>query len=61
MKKKRARNYKGQYKGDDVATPHADEAWVITEPKYMYIADQVTERLAKRIAELQKITLSGGL
>ncbi len=61
MKKKRARNYKGQYEGDDLSTPNMDEAWVITEPKYMYIADQVTERLAKRIAELQKITLSGGL
>ena len=60
MKKKRARNNKGQYEGDDQTTPHADEAWVITEPKYMYIADQVTKRLAKRIAELQNNTLSGG-
>jgi|TARA_R100000687_G_scaffold77501_1_gene70103 hypothetical protein len=60
MKKKRARNDKGRYEGDDLTTSYTDEAWVATEPKYLYIADQVTKRLAKRIAKLQKITLSGG-
>jgi len=54
MPKKRARNPKGQYKGDDSSTPDMNEAWEMTEPKYMYIADSVTNRLSVRIAEIQQ-------
>ena len=33
--RKRARNNKGQYKGDDPSTPDMNEAWEMTEPKYI--------------------------
>ncbi len=52
--RKRARNNKGQYKGDDPSTPGMNEAWEMTEPKYLYLADNVTSRLSAHIAKIQQ-------
>ena len=43
--RKRARNNKGQYKGDAPNTPDMNEAWEMTEPKYLRIGDNVVKRL----------------
>ena len=51
MTRKRARNPKGQYEGDDPSTPDIDEAWELTEPKYMYIADNVVKRIDEWLKE----------
>ena len=51
MTRKRARNPKGQYEGDDPSTPDIDEAWEMTEPKYMYIADNVVKRIDEWLKE----------
>jgi len=51
MPKKRARDAKGQYKGDDPSTPDMNEAWEMTEPKYMYIADNVVKRINEWLKE----------
>ena len=51
MTRKRARDPKGQYKGDDPSTPDMNEAWEMTEPKYMYIADNVVRRIDEWLKE----------
>jgi hypothetical protein len=52
--RKRARNNKGQYKGDNPSTPDMNEAWEMTEPKYIYMADKITSRLSAHIAKMQQ-------
>ena len=51
MTRKRARDPKGQYKGDDLSTPDMNEAWELTESKYMYIADNVVKRIDEWLKE----------
>jgi hypothetical protein len=51
MPKKRARNPKGQYKGDDSSTPDMNEAWEMTEPKYLHIGDNVVKRINEWLNE----------
>ena len=55
MPRKRARNPKGRYEGDDPSTPDMNEAWELTEPKYLYIADNVV----KRIKAIQQKIMDG--
>ena len=55
MPRKRARNPKGRYEGDDPSTPDMNEAWELTEPKYLYIADNVV----KRIKSIQQKIMDG--
>lgn len=50
--RKRARNTKGQYVGDDPTTLK-DEAWV-SGPKYLWIGDEISKKLSQRIARVQQ-------